>query len=226
MQTNVKKDITILLSISFLSAILYIAFEGTLMEFGRNEANPLWLRFLPVLLIQMGMSCVGPFVILWKNKEAFSIHGFIRKNVGISILGCLLVSIPTIVFLYGTNELNGFLPFQGMFLTLPILASGFPWNVLGYMIIALVWGFGEGFFYVLLADKINQLRKPKRYWNPGAFLCAVIALLMHGMIGFDLLTILEGLATFILMYGSLCIREKTGNAWGNILLFFVIWNAL
>lgn len=226
MQTNVKKDIAILLGISFLSAILYIAFEGVLMEFGRNEANPLWLRFLPVLLIQMGMSCIGPIVILWRNKEAFSMHGLIKRNAGISIVGCLFVSIPTVMFLYSTNDLHGFLPFQGMFLTLPMLAGGFPWNILGYVIIALVWGFGEGFFYVLLADKINQLRKPKRYWNFGAFLCAGIALLMHGMIGFDLLTILEGIATFILMYGSLCIREKTGNAWGNILVFFVIWNAL
>lgn len=80
MQTNVKKDITILLGISFLSAILYIAFEGTLMEFGRNEDNCLWLRFLPVLLIQMGMSCVGPFIIFWKNKEALSMHGIVRKK--------------------------------------------------------------------------------------------------------------------------------------------------
>lgn len=79
MQTNVKKDITILLGISFLSAILYITFEGTLMEFGRMTTNPLWLRFLPVLLIQMRMSCVGPFIILWKNKEAFSMHGNVLR---------------------------------------------------------------------------------------------------------------------------------------------------
>lgn len=69
------------------------------------------------------------------------------------------MSIPTVVFLFITNDIHGFLPF-------------------------------------------------------------------HGMIGFDIKTLMEALATFILMYGSLIIREKTGNAWGNILIFFVIWNAL
>lgn len=38
--------------------------------------------------------------------------------------------------------------------------------------------------------------------------------------------VLCGEATFVLMYGSLVIRERTGNAWGNIFLFFVVWNAL
>ncbi len=54
----------------------------------------------------------------------------------------------------------------------------------------------------------------------------MISIAIHGMIGLDAATICEAFATFILMYGSLVIREKTGNAWGNILIFFVIWNAL
>jgi len=50
--------------------------------------------------------------------------------------------------------------------------------------------------------------------------------LIHGMIGFDLATILEAVATFILMYGSILVLEKTNNSFGNIIIFFVIWNAL
>ncbi|MCI5882273.1 MAG: hypothetical protein MRZ85_10325 [Clostridium sp.] len=60
----------------------------------------------------------------------------------------------------------------------------------------------------------------------GAFICALIAIAIHGMIGFDMKTIVEAIATFILMYGSIIVYDKTKNAWGNILIFFVIWNAL
>lgn len=50
-----------------------------------------------------------------------------------------------------------------------ILKTSFPLNVLGYLVIALVWSVGERLFYVVLADKINAIRKPKKIffviWN-------------------------------------------------------------
>lgn len=90
----------------------------------------------------------------------------------------------------------------------------------------LVWGFGESLFYVILSQKVNSLKKPKGLLNVGALLSALIAILIHGMLGFDMATILEAMATFILMYGSIVVKEKTKNSIGNILIFFVIWNAL
>ncbi|MDE6529580.1 MAG: hypothetical protein K2K96_02270 [Lachnospiraceae bacterium] len=78
----------------------------------------------------------------------------------------------------------------------------------------------------MLAYKINFIYKPKKLWNVGAFICAIISIVIHGMIGFDLVALFEALATFILMYGFLVIRHMTGNAWGNILIFFIVWNAL
>lgn len=226
MSASVKKDIFIIMIISFLSAVLYIALEGVIMDYGRNRSNLLLLRFLPVLLIQFGMSCLGTLVVLIKNKEKIMAHGFVKKNALVSVAGCLLVSVPTVIFLWLTNDIHGFLPFQGMFLTKEILQTAFPLNLLGYFIIALVWGLGEGLFYVVLSDKINMLKKPGKIWNLGAFVGAVIAIAIHGMLGFDAKTMMEALATFILMYGSLVIHYKTGNAWGNILIFFVVWNAL
>ena len=226
MNLSVKKDIAIILFVSFISAILYITLAGKIMDYGRDLSHPLLLRFLPVLLIQMGMSCLGALIVLVKNKERLSDHGLKKKNAFLSIIGCLVVSIPTVCFLWITNDINGFLPFQGMFLTVEILKSAFPINVLGYLVISLIWGFGEGMFYVVLSDKINSIRTPTKLWNLGAFICAIIAIAIHGMIGFDAETLFEALATFILMYGSLTVREKSDNAWGNILIFFIIWNAL
>ena len=226
MNLSAKKDIAIILIVSFVSAVFYIALEGQIMDFGRDLSNPLLLRFLPVLLIQMGMSCLGILIVLLKNKERLSYYVLKKKNTIISIIGCLVVSIPTVCFLWITNDISGFLPFQGMFLTIEILELAFPLNVLGYLVIALILGFGEGLFYVVLADKVNSIKKPIKIWNLGAFICAIIAIVIHGMIGFNAETLFEALATFILMYGSLVVREKSDNAWGNILIFFVIWNAL
>lgn len=222
---NLKKDIAIILGISFISAAFYIALEGTVMDYGRDASHPLLLRFLPVLLIQFGMSCLGILIVLLKNKERLSTYGLVRQHFWQSLLGCLLVSVPTVVFLFAANEIHGFLPFQGMFLTKEILNAPLPFNVIGYLVIALTWGFGEGMFYIVLADKVNRLHRPHRFFNAGALLCAVLSIAIHGMIGFDLMTLLEALATFVLMYGSLVIRDRTGNAWGNILIFFMVWNA-
>lgn len=223
---SAKKNIAIILSISFVSAILYITLGEMIMDYGHDVSHSLLFRFLPVFLIQFGMSCLGVIIVSLKNKETLSKHGLVRKNILQSLIGCLIVSIPTVAFLFVTNDIHGFLPFQGMFLTNDILRAPIPFNAIGYLMIALTWGLGEGLFYVVLADKINFIYNPKKLWNVGAFICAIISIAIHGMIGFDLAALFEALATFILMYGSLVIRQRTGNAWGNILIFFIIWNAL
>lgn len=225
MKSPAKKDITIILTASLVSAALYILLEGRIMDYGRNLSSPFFLRFLPVLFIQFGMSGLGVAIVWIKNKENIRQYGLKRKNAPLSIMGCLFVSVPTLLFLYLTSDLHPFLPFQGMFLTREALALPLPLNLLIYLLIAAVWGFGEGLFYVVLADKINRLYKPRKVFNAGALVCAVIAILIHGMVGFNARTILEAIVTFILMYGSLLIREKTDNAWGNILIFFLVWNA-
>ncbi len=113
-----------------------------------------------------------------------------------------------------------------MFLTKEILHSSLPWNILGYLLIAIVWGFGEGLYYIVLSQKINMLSNPDRTVNLGGLTCAVFATLIHGMIGTDVETLLEALATFILMYGAICVKDKFNNSWGIIAIFFLVWNAI
>lgn len=92
-------------------------------------------------------------------------YGLTTQNIFHSIAGCILCSIPTVVFLFLTNDIHGFFPFQGMFLTKEIVHTVFPINILGYSVIALVWGFGEGLYYVILANKINSLSNTGEIWN-------------------------------------------------------------
>ena len=77
MKKSVKMDITIIMAISLISAILYISLEGIIMEYGRELSNPLLLRFMPVLAIQLGMSVLGILFVLLKNKEKLSDYGML-----------------------------------------------------------------------------------------------------------------------------------------------------
>lgn len=130
---SAKKDIVIILSISFLSAILYITLGGMLMNYGHGVSHSLLFRFLPVFLIQFGMSCLGVIIVLFKNKETLSKHGLVRKNILQSFIGCLIVSIPTVAFLFITND---------------ILSAPIPFNAIGYLVIALTWGLEEGLILI------------------------------------------------------------------------------
>lgn len=220
------KDLGIILSISFIFAVLYVVFGNAIMKYGRDSNNLLILRFLPVVVIQFGMAGLGILLVKLKNKESFKEYGLVLHNALWSVLGCLLVSVPTILFLYFTNHIHGFMPFQGMFLTKPILHTSIPWNILGYILIAVIWGFLEGINYVIIADKVNIRFPCKKEWlNWGALVCSIICIVIHGMFRFDIKGIIEILATFILMYGMIIVKEKTHNAWGCIAIFFVIWNA-
>ena len=125
------------------------------------------------------------------------------------------------------NEIDSYLPLKGCFMTKYFLQSGFPNNIFGYSIIAIVWGFFEGFNYVLISKKINDRYPSKhKFLNCGAIVCGIICLMIHGMIGFDLYTIFEALTTFIIIYGMLMVKEYTNNAWGCILIFLLFWNAI
>lgn len=99
-------------------------------------------------------------------------------------------------------------------------------GALGYLIIAVAWGFFEGFNYVVISDKINKLLPVKHRWlNWGAIICAVMCILIHGMIGVTMEGIIEMLTVFIAIYGMLVTKTVTGNAWGCVFLFVFLWNA-
>ena len=42
----------------------------------------------------------------------------------------------------------------------------------------------------------------------------------------DVRGIIEIITTFIAIYGMLLVKKKTGNAWGCVFAFCLIWNAM
>jgi len=65
-----------------------------------------------------------------------------------------------------------------------VLLSAFPINIIGILVTTLAWRFFEGFNYVVISDKINRRYPSRKRWlNWGAFVCAVLCILIHGAIG-------------------------------------------
>ena len=226
-QKNADKDLNIIIFVTIIPLIIYLIFGKNIMSFaGINEVN-IWLRFIPIMLVQFGLAGLGSLIVVCYRKEKLKEYGLIKNNFLKTIILSILVCIPSMIFLLLNNEIYSYLPLKNCAFTKLFLNSSFPTNVLGYILIALVWGFAEGFNYIVISKKINDRFISKNKWlNYGALVCGIVCILIHGMIGLDLYTIFEALSTFIIIYGMLVIKDVTNNAWGCIFVFLLFWNAI
>lgn len=226
-QRKADKDLNILALFTFFPLIGFLAFQEPIISFSRNPDHSLWIRLLVLALCQFSIAGLGSSAILIYRKESIQKYGLVGKEIFPTLLQTALIALPLLIFLIVSGQARSYLPFQSILITKEVIASPAPTNLLGYLFISLIWGFWEGFNYVVIAKKIN-LRYPQKgngFWNLGALICALICLLVHGMIGLNPSSLLQESTVFILIYGMLQIHRRTGNAWGCILIFFLLWNA-
>lgn len=96
----------------------------------------------------------------------------------------MLCCIPDFIYNYFAGNVHSWFPFSDVNTTAEVIESGFPYNVLGMIITAVCWGFFEGFNYVVICDKISERYPSKsKLWDWGAFVCAIMCILIHGVIG-------------------------------------------
>lgn len=220
------RDLNIILISMAVPLVIFIFYGKAIMDFCKDTSNNIWLRFIPLMLIQFGLAGLGCVIVMLYRREHFRDYGLVKPGFIKAALLSAAVCIPAFIFMLLNNEVDSYLPMQGCLLTREFLLCSFPANVLGYGLTILIWGFFEGFNYVVIAKKINERYLSTSIWiNYGAIVCGAICILIHGMIGLDLYTLFEALTSFIIIYGMLVIKEKSGNAWGCILIFVLFWNA-
>lgn len=220
------KDLNIILISMAVPLIIFVIYGNAIMDYCKDTSVNIWLRFIPLILIQFGLAGLGCVIVMLYRKEKFRDYGLIKPSFLRTVLLSAVVCIPAFILMLVNNEVDSYLPLQGCLLTREFLSCEFPANVLGYALTILVWGFFEGFNYVVIAKKINERYLSASIWiNYGAIVCGAICILIHGMVGFDMYTLFEAITTFIIIYGMLVIKEKNGNAWGCILIFILFWNA-
>ena len=118
------------------------------------------MRLFVLALCQFSIAGLGASVILIYRQEGIQKYGLVGKEIFPTLLQTALIALPLLIFLMASGQVHSYLPFQSILLTKEVLASPFPIIFLGYLFISLIWGFWEGFHYVLIAQKIN-LRYPR-----------------------------------------------------------------
>lgn len=225
-QKKLDTDIWVIVITSLAILGGYLLCQNQFRAFVQDDSiNILW-RVILAALVQFGIAGLGISIVSIIRKESFLSHGLRKEGAFHSIILCSLCFVPYIIFVVATGNMTGYLPFQSVWTTKEVLASGFPINVLGMLITATAWGFFEGFNYVVISDKINKRYPSKNRWvNWGAISCAVLCVLIHGVIGITPEEIIEMITTMIIIYGMLMVKEFTGNAWGCVFIFIFFWNA-
>ena len=226
-QKAAGKDLSIIVGITLVTLTLFIFFNSQIMAFATSPDKSLLLRTLFMAMFQFGLAGLGITVVAFYRKESFIKFGLKKDHLAKTVLLSILLLVPYHIFGFATGTISTYMPFHTVFFTKELLEAGFPTSILGISIIALVWGFFEGFNYVVIGDKINQRYPSKNIWlNWGAISSGIFCLLIHGMVVVTPSAIAEALAIFIIIYGMLVVKKYTGNAWGCVLIFMLFWNAI
>jgi hypothetical protein len=219
-------DVLVIVAVSFTVLAIALPLQGRLYGFIQDESAPLMGRVGILGAVQFGITGLGITIVAFVRRESFLSHGLQLKGMPVAIALSVLCFVPHLIFLIASGNVTAYLPFQGVEITEAVLAAGFPENVFGMLIIAVAWGFFEGFNYVFFCDKAGVLLPSRRKWlDWGALFCAVMCIVIHGAIGVTPEGIAEMLTILFLIYGMLLVRKFTGNAWGCVFVFVFLWNA-
>lgn len=226
-QKRLDIDLWIIVIAALVVLGIYVVFQSQINTLMRDSEQNILLRVLLGAAFQFGLAGLGITIVSIVRKESFLSYGLRVKGAIPSIVLCSLCFVPYIIFMFATSQVTGYLPFQMVWTTRDVLASGFPSNIIGLLITAAAWGFFEGFNYVIISDKINKRYPSKNKWlNWGAIICAIMCIIIHGAIGVTVENIIEMFTVIVIIYGMLMVKEFTGNAWGCIFIFMLLWNAL
>jgi len=219
-------DLIVICAITMIVLGIFISVQGDVESFARDPGIHILLRTAIMALMQFSIAGLGILLVMLIRKESFISYGLRTDNVLKSIVFCTLAFVPNIIFEFAIGQSDSYLPFQQVWMTRELLGSSFAVGAVGYLMIAVAWGFFEGFNYVVICEKINALLPVKHRWlNWGAIICGVMCILIHGMIGVTPEGIIEMLTVILAIYGMLVTKTATGNAWGCVFVFVFLWNA-
>lgn len=225
-QKRLDTDIWIIALVTLGVFVIYAITGNQLMSFVKNNEVSVILRLLLNAAIQFGVAGMGICLVCILRKEKLSQFGLKTKNIVKAIIGTVLCFVPVIVYIFASGQFRGYRPFSTILITDDVLSAGVPVSIIGMAIIIVVWGFFEGFNYVVICDKINKRYPSTNQWlDYGAITCAIVCIIFHP-ISISFWGIVEIITTFAAIYGMLIVKKKTGNAWGCVFAFLFIWNAI
>ena len=227
--TEQKKRLTAYLWIIALVTMavycLYGVIGSGLMAFCRDSSISVWPRLFAAAGMEFGIAGLGISLVCLFRKRSFTSFGLKRENSVKAILGTVLCFLPHIAFVVVSGQFEGYEPLSIM-VTPDLHKAGIVTTIVGTLVVALVWGFFEGFNYAVIAQIITERFPLKsRIFDIGTLVCTLMGILFHP-INFDTLGIGDLVTTFIALYGMLMVKRYTKNSWGCVFAFLFIWNAI
>ncbi len=224
-QKKLDMDLWIIAIVTGVVFMCYAMFSKELSAFMKNMDIPVLVRLLAVAGFQYGLAGLGITIVCIIRRLSFKNFGLVKTNSVKAIVGTVICFLPYILFRTISGQFVAYQPFS-VLMTEEVLQSGFPISVIGMLIIAIAWGFFEGFNYAVMADIINKRYPSKKWWiDIGAIVCVIMCILFHPF-STSILGIIEILVNIVAIYGMLLVKKKTDNAWGCVFAFCFIWNAM
>ena len=218
-------DLWIIALVTIAVYIVYGVFGSRIMSFCKNSDISVWPRLLTAAALEFGIAGLGITIVGLMRKESFASFGLRWENAIKAVLWTIVFFLPYILFIFLSGQFEGYEPLSIM-VTPDLPKAGIVATIIGTLVIAVVWGFFEGFNYVVICEKINRRFPVKtKFFDWGALVVSIMGILFHPM-SFSIQGIIEIVTTFIAIYGMLQVRKVYKNAWGCVFAFLFIWNAL
>lgn len=218
-------DLWIIALVTIAVYIVYGVFGSRIMSFCKNSDISVWPRLLMAAALEFGIAGLGITIVGLMRKESFASFGLRWENAIKAVLWTIVFFLPYILFIFLSGQFEGYEPLSIM-VTPDLHKAGIVATIIGTLVIAVVWGFFEGFNYVVICEKINRRFPVKtKFFDWGALVVSIMGILFHPM-SFSIQGITEIVTTFIAIYGMLQVRKVYKNAWGCVFAFLFIWNAL
>ena len=218
-------DLWIIALVTIAVYIVYGVFGSRIMSFCKNSDISVWPRLLTAAALEFGIAGLGITIVGLMHKESFASFGLRWENAIKAVLWTIVFFLPYILFIFLSGQFEGYEPLSIM-VTPDLHKAGIVATIIGTLVIAVVWGFFEGFNYVVICEKINRRFPVKtKFFDWGALVVSIMGILFHPM-SFSIQGTIEIVTTFIALYGMLQVRKVYKNAWGCVFAFLFIWNAL
>ena len=218
-------DLWIIGLVSMAVFAIYGSYAKQIVSFCKDSAVSVWARLSLSAVMEYGIAGLGITIVCIFRRESFRNFGLRKENTLKTIFGTIVCFLPYILFVMATGRFEGYAPLSVM-VSDDLHRAGIFTTVVGTLIIAVVWGFFEGFNYAVISEIINRRYPVKsRFFNWGGVICGIMCTLFHPF-SLDLPGIIEIVTTFVAIYGMLWLYKKNHNAWGCVFAFIFIWNAI
>ncbi len=224
-QKKLDANLWIIALITMAVYCLYAVIGSRFMEFCKDSSISVWPRLFEAAAWEFGIAGLGITVVCIIRKLSFLSFGLKKENALKAVLGTVACFVPYIAYIVLSGQFEGYKPLSIM-VTPDLHKAGILTTIIGTLIVAVVWGFFEGFNYAVIAEFVSRRYPVKsKFFDWGALVCTIMGILFHP-IHFDTLGMIDFVTTFIALYGMLMVRKYTKNSWGCVFAFLFIWNAL